>query len=146
NPNKAEAQTQFSPENPYISEIIQEKTNEINTETQIISQSPIETTSSETSQTEEHELTDTKTETNKMETTENEPEAADISANNATTTDIEIKIISNNEKNNKDEREFTLVISRKGKYKNKVKKASFSPLTRVNKVNKENNSQEITSP
>ncbi|CAG8746124.1 17263_t:CDS:1, partial [Racocetra persica] len=141
-----EAQTQFSPENPYISEMILEKTNEINTETQITPQFPIETTSSETSQTEEHELTDTKTETNEMKTMENEPEAADTSANNATTTDVEMEITSKNEKNNKDEREFTLVTSRKGKYKNKVKKASFSPLTRVNKVNKKNNSQRVTSP
>ncbi|CAG8659565.1 5421_t:CDS:1, partial [Racocetra persica] len=138
-------QTQFSPKNPYISEMILEKTNEINTETQITPRSPIETTSSEISQTEKHELTDTKTETNEIETSENKPEAADTSANNATTTDVEIEIIFKNKKNNKDEREFTLVTSRKEKYKNKVKKASFSPLTRVNKVNKKNNFQEVTS-
>ncbi|CAG8728283.1 9879_t:CDS:1, partial [Racocetra persica] len=126
--------------------MILKKTNEINTETQITSRSSMETTSSKTSQTEEHELTDTKTETNEMEITENKPEAADTFANNATTTDLEIESTSKNEKNNKDEREFTLVILKKGKYKNKVKKASFSLLTRVNKVNKKNNSQGVTSP
>ncbi|CAG8826802.1 30626_t:CDS:1, partial [Racocetra persica] len=78
-------------------------------------QPPVVTTLLETSQTEEHKITDTKTETNEIETTENRPEAADISVNNTTTTDIEIAIISNNGKNNKDEREFTPVISKKEK-------------------------------
>ncbi|CAG8800545.1 23987_t:CDS:1, partial [Racocetra persica] len=39
NLNEAEIQTQFSPENPYISEMILEKADENITETQNISQS-----------------------------------------------------------------------------------------------------------
>ncbi|CAG8803545.1 26844_t:CDS:1, partial [Racocetra persica] len=134
-------QLQFSSENLYVSEMVLESTDKSFTETQKILQPVTKTTMAETIQTEEFNPTEATAETNEIETTENKLEATNISTNENLATDIETDFISHKEMNNNDEKEFTLVISRKGKYKNKTKKEGYSPFTRVNKADKENNSQ-----
>ncbi|CAG8772499.1 2618_t:CDS:1, partial [Racocetra persica] len=139
--DEPKTQMQFSSENPYISEMVLESTDKSFTETQKMLQPVTETTMAETIQTGEFNPTEATAETNEMETTKNEPEATNISTNNDLATDMETDFISYKEINNNDEKEFALVTSRKGKYKNKTKKGGYSSFTRVNKTDKENNPQ-----
>ncbi|CAG8807610.1 12217_t:CDS:2, partial [Racocetra persica] len=80
--DESKTQMQFSPENPYVSEIVLENTDKSSTEIQEIFQPVTETTMAETIQTGEFNPTEAMAETNEMETTENEPEATNISTNN----------------------------------------------------------------
>ncbi|CAG8621205.1 31933_t:CDS:2, partial [Racocetra persica] len=130
--DESKTQMQFSSENPYILEIVLENTNKSSTETQKTPQP-----------TGEFNPTEATAETNEIETTENEPETTNISTNNDLATDMETDFISHKEMNNNDEKEFTLITSRKGKYKNKTKKGGYSLFTRVNKTDKENNPQRV---
>ncbi|CAG8637712.1 13929_t:CDS:2, partial [Racocetra persica] len=123
-----------------------ESTDKSSTEIQEILQPVTETTRTETIQTGEFNPTEATAETNEMETTENKPEATNISTNNDLATDIETDFISHKKINNNNEKEFTLITSRKGKYKNKTKKGGYSPFTRVNKADKKNNPQRVSSP
>ncbi|CAG8840892.1 7591_t:CDS:1, partial [Racocetra persica] len=59
--------------------------------------------------------------------------ATNISTNNDLATDIKTDFIAHNEKNNKDEKEFTLVTSRKGKYKTRPRKEATFYLLELTK-------------
>ncbi|CAG8748999.1 32319_t:CDS:2, partial [Racocetra persica] len=102
-------QMQFSPENPYVSEMVLESTDKSFTETQEILQLVTETTMTETIQTEEFNLTEAIAETNEMKITETKLEATNISTNEDLATDMETDFISHKEMNNNDKKEFTLV-------------------------------------
>ncbi|CAG8822067.1 6144_t:CDS:1, partial [Racocetra persica] len=143
--DELKAQMQFSPENPYVSEIVLESTDKSSTETQEILQPVTETTMAKTIQTEEFNPTEATAKTNEIETTKNKPEATNISTNDDLATDMETDFIGHKEMNNNNEKEFTLVTSRKGKYKSKTKKGGYSLFTKVNKADKENNPQRVFS-